>query len=687
MSYLEFPSLTPFEAAREVEARVLRLRGGDVALFKVRLCASCCLRWSSLTKPKKTRATTAVDQLVMRNEVMMRRDGWTFYGALGRSVAGLSFATESRCVIAKELVPKSKPRIWIMMFRESQGTPFEVRARQYAEKQGYGFLRPGKSCTIPKLPRAWLKHALLRHVMLDQTPGHDDDDGWILWLDPVALITNLDTRVESFIAGSAAENALMLVSSDAMPPVIANVGVLLARKSAAGAELIDTIWNVGLSKGWDKEMAYYWDQNVINYLLERGMSKREFGYWMQSLRVLPHRSLSSFMRSGAKKDLVAGHWKRGDFIALITGPSEDQAIQQANLLLEASPDDKTLSWIRRGQPYQPPEERWVPHSFSLPIDTYFPTNKPNFLAFPNRTPGTQKSTPINPTCLWADDEQTSLYCVVRTINYHLNLETGKYEWPARGMSVNLFFSLSARELLDQQGKTIVVEHPEEMAVSLPVQAKLRRTLTEGFEDVKLIRHHDQVYGVCTNLQMHPHGNCEIVMLTLTQHHVEEATPMRGFKPNDCHKNWMAFEIEGTLHFVETPDPLTVVTPKLPEGNVSPLYVDSRKRYPGLRLRGTSAGIPFHEGHLFVVHETVTRGKEYASRFMYLAGGAAFPTRKLSKPFFVLRKTVEFLIGIMLTKDQSRLLLCFGFEDAVPAFSVLHIESPVEFLERQYFWME
>jgi hypothetical protein len=149
---------------------------------------------------------------------------------------------------------------------------------------------------------------------------------------------------------------------------------------------------------------------------------------------------------------------------------------------------------------------------------------------------------------------------------------------------------------------------------------------------------------------------------------------------------MAFELNNELHLIETVDPLTIVKPNLNTGATQAVYVDTDVRYGGLRLRGTSAGLRFHDGYLFVIHETVSRGQEYATRFMYLAGGDKFNTRKLSKPFFIIRKTVEFLIGILMTKDQNRLVLCFGFEDAVPAFRTLTIGSPGQFLDHPNFWM-
>ncbi len=203
-------------------------------------------------------------------------------------------------------------------------SPFVARAKLYAEKHGYGFLVPTASCTINGIPASWLKIALLRHAMMQETPGALDD-GWILWLDPLALITNTSIRVESFLSSTIGQRVLLAVGADAQPPVLANVGVMLARKSNAGAQLLDTVWKAGVMRGFDKDDAYYWDQNAIAYLLERGMNKREFSYWMRAMRVLPHRSLSSFMRQGQQRDLYMGHWRRGDFIALMTGVLRDDA--------------------------------------------------------------------------------------------------------------------------------------------------------------------------------------------------------------------------------------------------------------------------------------------------------------------------------------------------------------------------
>ena len=105
-----------------------------------------------------------------------------------------------------------------------------------------------------------------------------------------------------------------------------------------------------------------------------------------------------------------------------------------------------------------------------------------------------------------------------------------------------------------------------------------------------------------------------------------------------------------------------------------------------RLRGTSNGVQFGKGHLFMIHETITRGKEYAHRFLYLEQGGSYE-RKLSRPFFVIRKTVEFVIGLRMSEDKSKIILGFGFEDVKVGFMQINIHSQESFLAKENFWME
>jgi hypothetical protein len=324
--------------------------------------------------------------------------------------------------------------------------------------------------------------------------------------------------------------------------------------------------------------------------------------------------------------------------------------------------------------------------YSVRLDTYLFTEKPTWLFFKTEAPGRHT---LNPSCVWwgHGNPYDRVWCVVRTINYNLNLELGYYEWPDVGRTINQFFELSAQQYLESPGKTIEIPSTQEMFVPVTILSKMVSMRTEGFEDVKMIRIGDKLYGICTCLQMNPRQNCEIVLLSIKDHQVTEALPLRGYKDNDCHKNWMPFEFRKELLLIEQVDPLVVLKPDVVAGRVKPLFEDKRQLFPTLRLRGTSNGIDFADGHLFMIHETIARGKEYAHRFLYVESGSEGWKRRLSRPFFVVRKTVEFVIGLRMTEDKSKLILGFGFEDVKVAFQQVHIKSPREFLQNALLWME
>jgi hypothetical protein len=252
--------------------------------------------------------------------------------------------------------------------------------------------------------------------------------------------------------------------------------------------------------------------------------------------------------------------------------------------------------------------------------------------------------------------------------------------------VDYFFRLTAKEFMQSPGEIILVGDVKEMFVPKSISSQMFHSgMPEGFEDVKLVRTRSRVHGISTSLQFNSGGQCEITLLTLKQHLLTSATPLRGYKETECHKNWMPFVVnEDDLLLVEQVDPLVILKP---EGTMAVVVLESKIRvFPELKLRGTSNGIEFGSGHLFVVHETITRGKLYAHRFLYVEKKNDWK-RKLSRPFFAVRNTVEFLIGLQLSQDKSAIVLGFGFEDIKSGLMSVDIVSPQAFLDHSYFWLK
>ena len=152
---------------------------------------------------------------------------------------------------------------------------------------------------------------------------------------------------------------------------------------------------------------------------------------------------------------------------------------------------------------------------------------------------------------------------------------------------------------------------------------------------------------------------------------------------------MSFLRENMVHWVVYVDPLTVLrAPQLLlQNSATPIHVayeSNQKAFPNLKLRGSTPAIEFEGGLLFVVHETVVSAKMYTHRFLYMKGNN-YELRLLSRPFFLVADTVEFVLGILMTDDEKSLILSFGYLDKQAAFRVIHIESPKDFLQRPYFW--
>ena len=656
--YSDLTGLNSFQTNRQVEASALRIPSGALLLQK-------SLPHSVLTNRNR--------------EVSVRDRDSVYYATYGQpSMLDDQGPCKISCVVKPD---EDDPRIYILM--TSGDSIFFETAKKYATERGYGFLIPSESCQrkVASLPSSWRKIFYLRAAM---TPKRR---GWILWMDPNSLVTNMEYELEELTKGPVAKNALLMVGQDVQPPYLLNVGTLFAKSCPKSRELLESIWQCGLMKQWTGPDSFYWDQNAISHLVESGLRHKEFSFWLKSIRMLPQRVLGSFMRqdaSSVQRDIGNCHWRPGDFAALISGIGNEEAERQAKDVLSIGKNNQKLTWL--GKRYHYPNPAPIPSLYSVRLDSYFDCEKPTWLHFKTEAPNRHT---LNPSCVWSGpgDLYERVWCVVRTINYNLDLESGFYQWPEVGKTINQFFELSAAQYLESPGKTIEIESTEEMFVPVNILGKMYPGRTEGFEDVKMIRVGSKLVGIATCLQFRKVMACEITALTIERNKVISAVPLRGYKDGDCHKNWMPFLVDETLHLIEQPDPLVIIKPDIEKGRAEVAYESRSVLYPGLRLRGTSNGIQFgKDGFLFMIHETIQRGKEYAHRLMYVQSGSPWK-RKLSRPFFVVRKTVEFVIGMQLSADGAKLNLGFGFQDLVAGFQAINIGSPDQFLSDPTFWMD
>lgn len=612
------------------------------------------------------------------------------------SLCGLKFVPPGDSYSSKP------PPFWVVMWDDSG--PFQDAAVEYCRANNYGLVTASRQCFHLSFPSHWGKVALLKHLLTDYRKVIGS--GWMFWLDEHALITNTSYRLESIVSRfhRKRDEVRLMVGIDVQPPYLVNCNLWLlnCRHAEQSVALLDSLWAVAGAHNWQGSDPY-WDQNSLNHVVDLGRKEREYEFWARRILLLPHGVLGKFMRQSASidADLIAGHWRRGDFVALMgSGVVKHDADKQAkwvreNMLAPTASATTKLQWYDGSTYRYPMVLRYVTRDHVLPIDTYVEASAPTLLKFENLPKETWST---NPSCAWRPDG-SGVICVVRNVPYDLRYETGEYIWPKNGTSGTSyvhFFTLSKAQYMESGGQTVSIPKYTEMDIPkkvsdtfhpwIEVKTGWYRYVSGGFEDMKLFMVDQELYGFCTCHQCNPSGHCEMIMVPLRDHVMVDAHRMLGFRLA-CHKNWMPFRYNNSVVMVEKPDPLVLLKVNMTNGHVTAIHEEYMHYWPGLDLRGTSNGLTFHNGFLFLVHETIRRGKLYIHRFMYLEPGAdgKFLNRKLTAPFYFSRYCVEFGIGLNISPTKDRLIIGFGIEDKESALLTINITSPEEFLKNP-FWM-
>lgn len=573
--------------------------------------------------------------------------------------------------------------------------PWVRRAQRYAQRWGYGLAvldsnQMGAECIDAGralvdafgaplsgvVAPSWSKLAALKHLLMHETlvaPG-----GWVLWLDKQAFITNASVSLAELVARHSERHALLL-GQDTKEPHLLNVGAMLVRKVEATVPILESIWRMGHLHGWLQMAGYFWDQNAWDRIVELLQHfPTQYALWEQHVRLLPQRVLFSMYRTDNVRDLRAGHWRRGDFIAMCSGLAREAAAAHEATDFEPYAVRAT--------------NRDVPQLYALSLDDFFPTQ----VFWLDIAEPPLATHPMNPSCLADGDGYT---CVVRHVNYEVDPEVIGFQWPAYAETVNVLVHVSHSQLpvraaRSAAGYNVSVSAGERLLSGPNVRARLTERHYEGFEDVRLVRVRGVMYGVATTSQLQRTGHAEIALLHLRGRMVEEAQPIR-FEGSQlvAQKNWMPFESDdGELHLVYRVDPLVILRAPLGvarDGVVRAhkVYADDMRRFDSATfLAGTSGGIPWHRGHLFLVHDkSVSRGLVYLHRFLYIAHARnhRFGTRLLSRPFYLHRRTLEYAIGLQ--PHPLGLLLSFGFQDKQAAVAVLQVPSHEALFEHPSLW--
>lgn len=189
----------------------------------------------------------------------------------------------------------------------------------------------------------------------------------------------------------------------------------------------------------------------------------------------------------------------------------------------------------------------------------------------------------------------------------------------------------------------------------------------GLEDIRLFSSGGKLYGIGAGIRdagWKPSEQREIKQILFTLDalgNVLDRSALNSPLGYTVEKNWMPFEHNSELHIVYSVDPLTIL--KIQDNQLIQLNDQpslNKIRHEDMKYRGSTNGIPFRGGYLFVVHNRRRYGEKhgYIHYFMFL--DRDLNLIQISEPFLFDRPGIEFAVNLVESGD--RVLISYGIAD-------------------------
>ena len=521
-------------AKKRFENNYMSLSQGQILIQRLQ-CPNDRIMWREKWPSKCASLLGVPDEVLYNTEVSV------FHAVAGDKVQN----SGARTWIEVEPISTDTP-IYLCLDEDANGI-LEDRKKQYAMRHGYGVIR--QSRTDGQSTRL---HLLYESVQVMRPKG------WALWMDSNVFITNMDVKIETLLAtGMAKSEALIMVAAagkiepllmemerERQYNVVVDGDVVLCSSNAS--TLLHSALRVAKIHNLTSRNVL---QQTFSYMFLRGQKYEEFEFWRNKMILLPQRQLLSFPEDDGEKGLEIGFWRSGDFSISLKQTPESTA-DVARLMLEIESNVRKPAKLRvSSSVLVSPLDGEVMPEFSASLDTYFNCSETMFAVldppfYPNDVDPIGRY-PLNPSCVWQEGK-SGLFCVVRTVNYLLDLvrirqhyfpsilhfykENALYVWPPRtpGRTFDYFFNISLENVF--RGGDVTV-NSEEMVIEEKVQSQIlsKVTIAYGFEDVKLVRYNGTLFGTCTTLQMNRQGRCETGWMTFEGKRLTDIEMVRGWR--------------------------------------------------------------------------------------------------------------------------------------------------------------
>ena len=187
-------------------------------------------------------------------------------------------------------------------------------------------------------------------------------------------------------------------------------------------------------------------------------------------------------------------------------------------------------------------------------------------------------------------------------------------------------------------------------------------MVQGFEDLRPFVWREELWCVACVRELTPEGWCEQAIARIND--LEPGgcrlTDWRVLHPPGARlheKNWMPRVAGGALNFVYLCDPTRIIDEQARTviETIPPIQAD--------QFRGGSQLIPFDGGWLAIAHEARVRDKQRFYRHRFVWFDETDRLRRVSRPFVLQKRGVEFAAGLAWHPDGKRLMVSYGVEDS------------------------
>jgi len=259
-------------------------------------------------------------------------------------------------------------------------------------------------------------------------------------------------------------------------------------------------------------------------------------------------------------------------------------------------------------------------------------------------------------CFIVTCDESGYEGVVRSVNYSMN---DRFEYTVRDIekivrTKNYWIEMDKKYQTKRlyEIKCVYDDHP------------LRDAHIKGFEDVRICRVGNDMYGIGVHWEYGVHNHPSVVLLSFVKDHNNDEYTIDRIKPityNDtiCQKNWVLFSENEKLYAIYSHHPLVIIQLDTTFNGNDIIVSEKYSPYDLSRVRGSTIPVQIGNDWLMIVHDVIHKNnsRKYFNRF--LRYDKDWNVLGISEPFYFKQFYVEFTLSVMYDKEKETIIIPYS----------------------------